>query len=187
MTLISTSGAPDADSFVSLAEADAYFTARGETRWAGTDTAKENALRRGTAYLENQYRTRWVGIRSTQSQALSWPRVDGYRNPYRVSIQYPILDVDGFQIARDVVPVQVKNATFEAALLAITGATLEPTLIRGGAVKSTSKTVGPISKSVTYTDGAPVIDRYTAIEGILRGLVSSTPGASSGTARLVRG
>ena len=177
MALITTAGAADADSYASLAEATTYFTARGVATWTGTDTVKENALRKATTYLDNQYRDRWVGVRVAETQALAWPRADGYR-----AWTTPLLDADGFDIATTTVPTRVKNACLEAALLALTGSTLEPSLARGGAVKQES--VGPIS--VTYMDGASAVDRYTVIDGLLRGLVKSTPGASSGNVRLER-
>lgn len=187
MTLVATPGAANADSYVTLNEANAYFTARGVTAWTGIDGDKENALRRATSYLENAYRERWRGLRAAQTQSLAWPRVDGERNPWRQSWTYPLVDADGFQIAVDAVPQQVKDATCEAALLVLGGSTLEPVLARGGAIKSISKGVGPLSKSVTYEDGASIVDRYLVIEGLLSGLADSSPGESSGTIKLVRG
>lgn len=181
MTITATPGSATADSYVTVAEADAYFTARNVTTWTGADTVKEPALRKATAYLDNQYRLRWVGVRSVEAQALAWPRRDGYRG-----WGYPLLDADGFDIAVDGVPQQVKNACAEAALLALTGVTLEPRLERGGQIKSIGKSVGPLRKDITYADGASIMDRITSIEGILRGLVKSTPGSTSSTVSVVR-
>lgn len=181
MALTTTAGAANADSYASLTEATTYFTARGVSAWTGTDAVKEQALRKATTYLDNQYRDRWVGRRANETQSLAWPRIDGTRG-----YGYPLRDLDGFDIASDAVPVQVKNATLEAALLVIAGETLEPRLERGGAIKSISKGVGPLNKAVTYADGASVVDRYTVIEGLLRGIAKSAPGASSGTVELVR-
>jgi hypothetical protein len=101
-------------------------------------------------------------------------------------MQYPLVDINGFQIPSTTVPLQVQHAAMEAALLALGGADMEPTLVRGGQIKSIGKSVGPLRKDITYIDGAPAVDRYMVIEGILRGLVTSTPGASSGNVRLVR-
>lgn len=185
MALVTTPGAANADSYVTLVEAAAYFTARGIATWTGSDTVKENALRLGTSYLDNAYRGRWIGLTATATQSLAWPRVDGSRS-LSSGCTYPLTDENGWEIAIDVVPQQIKTATLEAALLAMSGVTLEPTLVRGGAIKSIGKSVGPLRKDITYMDGAPVIDRYLAIEGLLRGLVNSTPGSSSGNVRLVR-
>lgn len=183
MSLITTAGASNADSYASLSEANAYFTARGVTTWTGEDATKENALRRATTYLDNAYRGRWIGVRTEQVQSLAWPRCNSETTRTGIGFTIALFDNDGFEIPTDAVPTQVKNATIEAALLALTGTTLEPTLARGNAIKQ--ETIGPLS--VTYRDDAPAVDRYTAIEGYLRGLVTGTPGASSGTVRLVRG
>ena len=184
MALVTTAGAADADSYASLVEATAYLTtARGVAAWAAAanDTLREQALRRATTYLDNQYRGRWVGVRTNETQALAWPRIDGYRNTNGGFVQ-PLYDLDDFQIDEDVVPQQVKNACMEAALLSLAGVSMEPRLARGGAIKS--EQVGPLA--VTHMDGASVLDRITVIEGLLRGLVKSMPGASSGTVALVR-
>jgi hypothetical protein len=186
MALVSTAGAANADSYFSLTEADSYFSARGISDWTGTEGAKENAARRGTTYLDNQYRDRWVGLRSEQTQSLAWPRCNSEWVRTGLSVVRSLFDTDGFEIPTDEVPTQVKHAAMEAALLALTGVTLEPRLDRGGQIKSIGKSVGSLRKDVVYMDGAPVVDRYTVIEGLLRGLVKSHPGASSGTVNLVR-
>lgn len=191
MALVTTPGAIDADSYFSLAEATTYFTARGVTAWTGTDTVKEQAARKGTAYLDNAYRNRWKGYRTEQAQSLAWPRVGpGGDSRFRLPVGstffvYGIVDEDGFEIPTDTVPEQIKRAAMEAALLSMS-VTLEPTLERGGQIKSISKGIGPMQKSVTYMDGAPAVNRYSSIDGLLRGLVTSTPGASAGNVRLVR-
>lgn len=192
MTLVTTPGDPAADSYASLAEASAYFTARGVATWTGTSAALESALRLGTSYLDNAYRNRWIGINVAQTQALAWPRIDGTRGSYGLGygfvqgFTYPLFDINGWQIDPATIPQQVKTATMEAALLALTGVTLEPQLVRGGQIKSLAEQVGPLSTTTVWADGAPAIDRYTVIEGLLRGLVSSTPGSSSGNTKLVR-
>lgn len=185
MTLVTTPGDPAADSYTAISEADAYFTMRGEAGWTGSDTVKENALRRGTTYLENQYRDRWVGINVAQTQALSWPRVDGLRGYYRGYTQQ-LLDLNGWPIPLTVVPQQVKNAVCEAALLYLSGVVLEPRLVRGGMIKSQNDKVDVLQSETVWMDGAPAVDRYLVIEGLLRGLVTSFPGATSGNAQMVR-
>lgn len=192
MALNTTPGSADADSYASVEEFTAYCDARGITYPTSPESAIETWLRRGTTYLDNQYRTRWQGYRTDQAQSLAWPRIgdDGdsrFRDPDRSTFTVRgVIDPDGFEIPTNEVPKQVKNATIEAALLVKDGVTIEPNLDRGGQIKSISKGVGPLSKSVTYMDGASAVNRYTAIEGLLRGLVKSFPGASSGNVTLVR-
>jgi hypothetical protein len=185
MTLNSTAGDPGAESYFSLADASTYFTGRGVAAWTGSDAVLEAAARLGTAYLENQYRGRWVGIASTPTQALAWPRSNGYRTLWR-TFTYPLLSIEGVPIDITSVPVQVQRAAMEAALLSLSATALEPVLDRGGQVKSQSDTVGPIGSTTVWQDGAPVVSRYLVVEGLLRGLVNSTPGASSGNVQLVR-
>lgn len=190
MSLDIIAGDPNADSYADTTFATAYFTPFGQTAWPGGDTPQlELALRMGTQYLENQYRGRWIGIRTNQTQSLSWPRGDGARELWRTTILYPLLDLDGFAMDTQIVPLQVQQATCEAALLVLTGTNLQPVLTRdANYVKSVSTNVaGAISKATVYIDGTPVIDQYLAIEGLLRGLVTSTPGATSGVVRLARG
>jgi hypothetical protein len=189
MTLVTTAGAADADSYAAVADADAYFSSRGIATWTGATGVKENALRRGTTYLDNQYRQKWIGIRATATQSLAWPRCDGARGRLVFYPGYllPLFDIDGFQILSTIVPQQVISATIEAALLALTGVSLESRLERGGLIKSQHDKVDVLETETVWQDGAPAVDRYTVIEGLLRGLVTGTPGASSGSVQMVRG
>lgn len=71
------SGRADAESFCSVAYADAYHAGRGNTDWATLSTEeKEQALRRGTDYLEQAYALRLNGYRQFTTQALAWPRYE---------------------------------------------------------------------------------------------------------------
>ena len=101
MTLIATPGDADADSYCTLDEATAYFTARNVTTWAGEYSAKEAAARVGTSYLDNQYR--FLGIRASADQALAWP-------PFENRNGWPLCDADGYEIAVDAIPAKVKAA-----------------------------------------------------------------------------
>lgn len=104
MALTTTAGSINADSYASLVQAAAYHTARGNSTWTGTDALKEEALIRATQWLDGRYGPRWPGIRwKLRLQALDWPRVDAY-------------DRDGSILDGDDVPVEVINATCEAAL-----------------------------------------------------------------------
>ncbi|MCW2309719.1 DnaT-like ssDNA-binding protein [Rhodobium gokarnense] len=160
MTIDVTAKSATAVAYGSAAEADAYFTARAITTWTGTDAAKEAALIRGCDYLEGKYRGRWEGLATTEAQSLSWPR--GY-----------ICDVDGYSIDADTVPNKVKYANFEAALLILTGADLEPALERGGAPIMERVKAGPVETETEYSAGAPARSVFTKIEGLLVGLVKN--------------
>ena len=75
MTLIATPGAANANSYLDVATADAYFANRpNAAAWAavGVSAAKEPYLISATRILET--RIVWSGLRSTTTQALDWPR-----------------------------------------------------------------------------------------------------------------
>lgn len=180
MSLVTTPGAVNADSYVSVMDADAYFSARGVTAWIGSEADREAALRRATDYLENTYRGRWVGTRTTRDQALAWPRIDGSGHAQLLE------DADGFDLPDNVVPKNIQCATAEVALLLLQGVNLQPRLVRGGAIKRSRVKAGPVEKETEYQDGAPAVDRLLMIEGLLRTFVTSMPGVSGGNVRLVR-
>ena len=92
-----------ADSYISLTDADTYFTDRGSpTAWTSlADAAKESALRYATAWLDNNFV--WRGGIVDQDQVLSWPR-------------YSVEDDEGRYIDSDIVPQVIKDAVCEAAL-----------------------------------------------------------------------
>ena len=45
---------------VTLAEANAYATARAKTVWTGASTGKDEALRRGQDYIAGRYNAKWA-------------------------------------------------------------------------------------------------------------------------------
>lgn len=200
MTLNTTSGDPAADSYAAVADADAYWTARGDTVWpAAQEGDKEVALRKATAYIDNAYRGRWIGIETnagitqigtqpgTPGQALSWPRAEGDRYRYRPTFLIPLQDpIEGVFIGPQEIPKRLIYATCEAARLYLTGVDPLAALTRGNMIKSTTKGIGPLRVETVYQDGAPGIDRYPAIEGWLRGLARSTPGSPFGVTQIVR-
>lgn len=105
-------GKPDANSYASVAFADAYFAARGNTDWAALATgAKESALILGTDYIEATYSQAWKGQKATAEQALSWPRA------------YVV--IDGFDVAKNHIPPVLMNAVCELAMRASAGPLIE--------------------------------------------------------------
>ena len=162
MTLIveDGSGKSDSESYISVADASSYHTARGNTAWAAlaTDALREAALRRATDYMRQAYRSRWQGNKVNEDQALDWPRYD--------------VEVEGYAIDSDIVPTEVKNACAELALKA-SAAELNPDLTQG----VLSETVGSIS--VTYDKASPQFTRYRAIDALLSPYLKAGGGCCS--------
>ena len=140
------SGRSDAESYVSLADCDAYHSARANSSWTGDEAAKEAALLEATAFVEDSYRGLWRGVRSKWEQALSWPR-------------FGVIDQDGFQVASDSLPSLLQAAVCEAALRAIEG-DLTPDLDRGGQIKRQKVDV----IETEYKEDAPPGKVYPEIE-----------------------
>lgn len=147
-------GLADAEAYASVAFADAYHLAMGNTAWAdlGT-TAKEQALRRGTQYLDTNYT--FTGTRKTTTQRLEWPRVTGSYYYFTTEFAWPVRCV--------------QEACCELALRS-SAATLLPD--ESQAVKM--EKIGPIT--IEYADGSGSAPRFPLIDKMLRSVTRSGPG-----------
>lgn len=90
-------GLPNADSYISLADARAYAANYGYTL-PDDDTEADVALRQGTVYVDLND---WKGERLTTTQSLDWPRTDVYCH--------------GVLVPSDSVPLNVQHAQVVAA------------------------------------------------------------------------
>lgn len=155
-------GLSTAESYISVADTDARMTALGNTTWAPMTMAeKEQALRRATLNMIQNYRGRWKGTRVKSTQALDWPRFDVF--------------ADGFSIASNIVPQEIANACADLAFKAAAG-DLSPDLTRG----VVREKVGPIETE--YDPASPQQTRRPAIENLLSPYLNGT----SAMAGLVR-
>ncbi|AZR23488.1 DnaT-like ssDNA-binding protein [Xanthomonas vasicola] len=150
-----------------LAGADDYHLARGNTAWAtGSEAARTAALVRGTDYIDGRYQVvlasgRWQslfpGVRAAgRGQPNEWPRTGATDNA-------------GAFIGPEEIPGEVERATYEAALreLARPGS-LSPDFV--ASAQAIRKKVGPIE--VAYSEkgadgGVPNRPVVTAIDEIL--------------------
>lgn len=142
-----------AEAYISAADADAYFAARGNAAWAALAdaTAKEQALRQGFDYLESHYA--WKGTRVSDSQAASWPRDGVY--------------VDGVLVSDATIPQAIARANAELAVRATAG-----DLLTDQGAQVVRETVGPLT--VEYADGARQDTRYAAVDALLAAYVLSS-------------
>jgi hypothetical protein len=158
MPLNATPGAADADSYVTLAEYQAYAAAMGFTL-TGDATTQEPQLRRARVAIDTGYT--WVGSPATTTQALHFPE-------------------EGADI-----PQAVKDAQCEMAYL-IQGGSNPLATIEGGAVKRTREKVGPLEEETEYTSALtqPV---FVAVDRLLAGLTTGKASAGgSSTSFLLR-
>jgi hypothetical protein len=156
-------GLEDAQSYLSVEDADAYHAARGTDAWTDEDeVVKEQALVRATFALDAWLRGRWLGVKKTATQALAWPRLSAKGATTGVT------DEEGFELSPDAVPGAVIAACAEIALIELSQRFLQQTVNASNAIAAES--VGPIS--VSYRDSAPSITYYPHIEALLRGVAA---------------
>lgn len=171
LTIDATVGGASANSFVTLAEANAYMAARLNTdAWTDADDAGV-ALAEATRELGL---CRWLGLRVDDTQALAWPR-------------QLVLDPDSpsrIWYAETVIPQRVKDATCELALEFLRAGTTD---IAG---RDTSRDVVRKRVDVLETEYAPAaqraagLARYPRIMGLIAPLLATVGGS---TFNVVRG
>ncbi len=120
VTIDATAGGADANSYITLAEANAFVEAMisssDVSKWTtGNDDSRNRAL---TAAAQRLDRERFLGARATDTQALQWPRTgvrkpDTYVNTYATGFPFRISD-DYFTDTE--IPDQVKRAQIEMAV-----------------------------------------------------------------------
>ena len=141
-------GKSNAESYISVADADTYHSNLGNTSWAALETGpKEILLRKATNYMIQVYRDLWNGLRSVSGQALDWPRSG--------------VVVDDFvAIDIDEMPNEILNACAELALKS-NASELLADKTRG--VKR--KKIGPLD--TTFDTSSPEGKRYSSVDAML--------------------
>ena len=152
----------------SVAFADTYHAAQGNTLWAPMQVAeKEQALRRGYAYMQQTYRMRWAGYRTTEVQALDWPRYDVSRTDISsYAGNLGTFNGLGSVYPSNSIPIEIQQANAELAWRAAAGdllADLEPTVA--------AEKVGPIE--VSYFKGEVKTKKYPAVDRLLAPFMKS--------------
>lgn len=148
MPLIATPGASNANSYITLAEGDAYNNQHLQAAiWQAADTfTKEAAIRQATAMLDRY--VRWVGGRSSFTQALAWPR-NGVVYTDTWSFEWG-QTLSGNPIPGDIIPQWLKDATAELARYLIANPERE-----GGALSGVkSVRVAEVSLDLETSDAA---------------------------------
>ena len=154
-------GLPNANSYIGLEFADAYFSDRANAEWSAlAPEAKEQSLIRATDYIDRRFR--FIGQPLKLDQALQFPR-------------------QGLGL-----PANLLKATCEYALRASAGplapdpTASDPLDPNGRGVASYTKTVGPLTTSISYFDknGATVnfFPSYPEADALLKDLIMTNQG-----------
>lgn len=165
MALDTTIGGTASDSYVTLAEYEAYVASQGLTPLSGNDASHEAELRRAAVVIDDSYS--FIGLKQYQFQARAWPRLVRQL-------------VDDWPIDPDTIPDAIKRAQMEMAWLIHTG--VDPFATYNGAIKRERVKVDVIEEETEYTGGKGR-PAFTGVERILRPYLSAGPGM----ARVVRG
>jgi hypothetical protein len=143
-------GLANANSFISVAGADAYWAeVTTPTLWSSASTPeKEAALVQATRYMEKRFGTRYKGSRASSAQALAFPRTGLY-------------DETGEAITG--LPTSIARACAEYALASRSNPLIPPvvypvadgSLVGTGPVQRKLEKVGPLTEETYFaTSGA---------------------------------
>jgi hypothetical protein len=153
----SGTGLSNATSYVSVADADAYFLDRGSSAWAALSNGeKEVALVQATSYVDAV--NSFIGTKSTSAQSLQWPRSSAY-------------DRDGYLY--EGIPSCLEHAIAEYALRA-SSTSLAPDIEYSstGILTMEKSQVGPVMEEKRYSDQrTPAIREYPYADALLAPLV----------------
>ena len=164
-------GLSGANSYASVVEADSYVTdyIRNSSTWTSLSSAnKQKYLVEASQSVDLIFHSRWLGYRLDQNQGLAWPRVAGY-------------DKDGYSVASDEVPANVKRATAEMAWrhLNDTGPStttgdstgIIPDISSPGTIAETDVAAGSVRSKTRYLSGKSQIKMFRKVEMILHQLI----------------
>ena len=153
------SGMSDANSYVSLAYADAYMVNRNYTAWlTQSEYVKKAAIIKAMDYVDNIFD--WKGTRLYKDQALSFPRKG-------------LIDDEGFDYSGEI-PEKVKKAICEAAFYVYKSYSLYIQKDVNGALKKDKKKADVVETEKEYFSSEDVKIDYTstyqALDTMLKGL-----------------
>lgn len=158
----------DVDTYITLADANAYAAPRGNAAWdAATDAQKEFALTEAAEYLDSSYA--FKGKITSTAQVLAWPRAE-------------VTDAEGRTIDSAVTPDKIGYAQTRLAFLRLAG----PLVTVPDSGKVTELQAGSVK--MKFADGQEVneADKYAEIDRLLYGLYDTRAGQSLMNAPLTK-
>lgn len=150
-----------------LAGADAYNAAMGNTAWAAlSDEAKTAALVRGTLYVDG-YAKRWIG----DDYKCWWTFIGQKTGGIAQYMQWPRIGIEG--LSGTEVPLSVEYATYEAAAIeAANPNSLLPIVNTSTAVKREKVDVLEVEYAISSsTNPYDLLPTVPMIDSLLAGLL----------------
>jgi hypothetical protein len=146
-------------SYVTVSDADAYFSERGNEAWADyTSAQKEELLIKSADYIDQVYGLSFQGYRRSSTQSMAFPRTD--------------VLLHGYYLSSTEIPRELKKAQIELAYKAAQG-DLSPDL--EAQVKREKIDV----LEVEYMEGSTQVKRFRTIDNLLAPLLGNTPSGAS--------
>lgn len=127
----------DANSYIDIEYADRYHLMYGHEDWSGELSEKEIAIITACQSLDLLYGPKFLSNRLEGNQSLLWPR-------------YPFNDHNGNTRLNQEVPIEIKRAQAELALMYLNGVDLFPEGNSAIPIESESMKAGDISISTSY-------------------------------------
>jgi len=165
MPLDATVGTTTANSYVTVAEADAYFADRANATAWSTSTEKDQLLITASRLLD--WQLQFAGTKTSELQSMQFPRTG-------------IILPSGYEVPNNIIPTEVKYAVFELALSSIGTDRVADNPLAG----LDTVTAGPLTiKTSTPSDNPRTATIPDHIRAILAGYLAS---AGIGVYRLIR-
>jgi hypothetical protein len=143
-----------ANSYVSVDEADAYFTLMGNLDWDADDADKEQSLILATQSIDLLYAEKFLSWKKIDSKSpLLFPRLWFYDNNYQI-------------VTQDQIPDALKRATFEVALMSLMGADILPQVNTDGNVASSAIKVGDLEITNQWRGKRGEVESYAGFRKI---------------------
>lgn len=129
----------NANAYIPISFADAYFTDRNDASWTGSSSIKQGAIVRATDYIDIRFGSSLLGTVVNSAQPLMFPRL-----------------IAGDNVG---VPLAIQKACAEYAKIALSQLLIiTPAIaIDGLPISKTVTKIGPIEDTVEYDNNIPAI------------------------------
>jgi hypothetical protein len=167
LTVEDGSGLAAAESYLSVADADTYWSKHGNPpAWEGaSDSNKEDALRRATQWIDLHYGDRFSGRKRLSTQALRWPRLGATTD-------------EDFAILASTIPESLKDATAEMARRAVGTELLSDRAAADNITEQTEK-MGDMQRTFKFSGTKSPEELYPKV-GLILAEISIGSGDSTG-------
>jgi hypothetical protein len=147
-------GIADANSYVSLEEANSYHALYNNLDWAATDSELEQALILATRSVDLLYGPKFISYKRVDSiSPLLFPRYSFYDNNFQL-------------ISQTTIPKCLKNATCQLALMQLLGEDILPIESADSNIKMGRIKIGDIEIENEYQSNKKISETYTGFNQV---------------------